>query len=94
MRDDARSSSSGLIRLWALETRGALSEAKSHCRNCGKPIVWMTTVANAKRVPIDGHHPVALQTAIDRETGHTIEFHDRGTVHFETCEKRAARKTA
>lgn len=79
---------SGLLRVWALETRGAIVGAKAHCRACGRPIVWMTTVKNGKQIAIDGHEPSPLQTERDVETGRTIELHDRGTVHFDTCAKR------
>lgn len=48
---------SGILRVWALETRGSLAHAKGRCRACGAAITWMTTVKNGKQIPIDGHAP-------------------------------------
>jgi hypothetical protein len=80
------------IRVWSNETRGAAAGSKSHCRDCRQPITWFLTVANGKKVPLDGHEPVALQTARDRETNRTIEFHSRDTVHLVTCPNRTAQE--
>lgn len=85
-----RSTSTGLIRVWAIETRGAAANAYGHCRYCRQPVTWMTTVKNLKRIPLNGHDPVPLQTERDQATGRLIEIHGRDTVHFETCEKRPA----
>lgn len=79
-----------VIRVFANETRG-IGNPKGNCRDCGAAITWFYTFPKGKRVPIDGHEPVPLQTGRDTETGRTIELHDRSTVHLATCPNRERR---
>lgn len=76
-----------VVRVYANESRYASAACKGRCRDCDQPITWFVTVANGRKLALDGHEPVPLRSERDRD-GHTIEIHERATLHVETCPRR------
>ena len=62
------------------------------CRDCHRPIVWVTTAPKGKRLPFDCE-PVVLEREQNPTTLVRFEVISKDHLHFTTCPKRV-RKSA
>jgi hypothetical protein len=63
----------------------AVSQTRSTCHGCGRPILWCFTYPRKKRIPME-IGSVALSTfEAPTPTHNAIEVHDAAKTHFATC---------
>jgi hypothetical protein len=63
---------------------------RTHCRYCGKPMIWRIR-PNGKSIPLDeGAQPV--RTDQHAVTHVRYELFDRDAVHMATCKKQPKRQ--
>jgi len=62
------------------------------CRDCHRPIVWVTTAPKGKRLPFDCE-PVVLEREQNPTTLVRFEVISKDHLHFTTCPKRVRKST-